>query len=60
VLFTNLDDLTSTEFALVEAGFGSLKEIRALDSRDFLDLVEFKSIQNDIQYHHMHATKGRP
>jgi hypothetical protein len=38
-----------TEFYLVKKGYGSLEEIRALDSLDFLDLVEYESMQNDIE-----------
>lgn len=33
---------------LVKAGYGSVEELRKLDSDDFLDLLEYESISNDI------------
>ena len=36
-------------FGLCKAGFGSLKEIKELDTKEFLDILEYESILSDIQ-----------
>lgn len=36
---------------LVKQGFGSKKEIEALDTDEFLDLVEFMQISSAIEQH---------
>jgi len=36
-------------FALVKAGYGSLAEIEAMDTPEFLDAIEFEQITADIQ-----------
>lgn len=40
-------------FALVKAGYGSLAEIEAMDTPEFLDAIEFEQISADIQAHKM-------
>ncbi len=40
-----------TVCVLVKAGFGSRAEIEALDTTDFLDLVEFMEISNAVENH---------
>lgn len=40
-------------FALVKAGYGSLAEIEAMDTPDFLDAIEFEQISADIQSYKM-------
>lgn len=40
-----------TALTLVKAGYGTLKEIEAMDSTEFLDIVEYENIQADIQAH---------
>lgn len=40
-------------FALVKAGYGSLAEIEAMDTTEFLDAIEFEQISADIQAHKM-------
>jgi hypothetical protein len=42
-------------FALVKAGYGSLAEVEAMDTTDFLDAIEFEQITADIQAHKMGA-----
>ena len=42
-----------TIFQLSKKGYGSLTELKELDTPEFLDLVEFESITNDIEQHHM-------
>ena len=40
-------------FALVKAGYGSLAEIEAMDTTEFLDAIEFEQISADIQAYKM-------
>ena len=40
-------------FALVKAGYGSLAEIEAMDTTEFLDAIEFEQITAEIQAHKM-------
>jgi len=35
--------------SLVKAGYGSLKEIQELDTKEFLDCIEYENINNTIQ-----------
>ncbi|WP_428613305.1 hypothetical protein [Pseudoalteromonas sp.] len=46
-----------TACMLVKAGFGSLAEIQELDTDDFLDLVEFMQISNEIEKHQIDEAK---
>lgn len=47
-------------FVLVKAGYGSLAEIQAWDTDEFLDAIEFEQISADIQAHQMkEAHNGR-
>jgi len=59
ILFTNLDDEKITLLSLVKAGYGSLAELEALDTDDFLDLVEFESISRDIEAHYVEKVHKR-
>lgn len=45
-------------FALVKAGYGSLAEIEAMDTTEFLDAIEFEQITADIQAYKMRPTNG--
>lgn len=38
-----------TLLALVKAGYGSLEELRALDTTEYLDIVEFETIRGRIE-----------
>ncbi len=40
-------------FSLVKAGYGSLAEIEAMDTTEFLDAIEFEQITADIQTYKM-------
>ena len=40
-------------FALVKAGYGSLAEIEAMDTTEFLDAIEFEQISAEIQAYKM-------
>jgi hypothetical protein len=51
ILFTNLTELDWTVFALSEAGFGSVYELRAMDTPEFLNLVEFVEIRQKLTDH---------
>lgn len=57
IKYTNLDDYTMTVCTLVKAGFGSVAEIEALDTDEFLDLVEFMQISNAIEQHQIDEAK---
>lgn len=37
--------------ALVRAGYGSLAEIEAMDTTEYLDIVEFEQIRGMIEKH---------
>ena len=45
-------------FALVKAGYGSLAEIEAMDTAEFLDAIEFEQISADIQAYKMEQARG--
>jgi len=45
-------------FALVKAGYGSLAEIQAWDTDEFLDAIEFEHISADIQAHHIREAQN--
>ena len=45
-------------FALVKAGYGSLAEISAMDTDEFLDAIEFEQMTADIQAHRMSEAKN--
>jgi hypothetical protein len=36
-------------FSLVSKGYGTLAQVRALDTAEFLDALEFEKIKNDIE-----------
>jgi dihydroneopterin aldolase len=38
-----------TVFALSKKGYGNIDFIRSLDSDDFMDLIEYENICNDIE-----------
>jgi hypothetical protein len=48
------------EHALVRHGYGTLDEIRQMDTRDFLDAIEYQEITSAIeQYHINEAQRAR-
>jgi hypothetical protein len=49
-----------TIFYLAKQGYGSLSELRAMDTKEFLDLVEYEQISSAIERHHIkEARKSR-
>jgi len=40
-------------FYLVKQGYGSLKEIRELDTDELLDLIEYEQIKIALEKHYM-------
>lgn len=38
-----------TLLALVKAGYGSLEELKSLDTTEYLDIVEFETIRGRIE-----------
>lgn len=45
-------------FALSKAGYGSLAEIEAWDTDQFLDAIEFEQISADIQAHKIEVARN--
>jgi hypothetical protein len=45
------------EHALVRHGYGTLAEIRQMDTRDFLDAVEYQEIASAIEQYHMNEAQ---
>lgn len=45
-------------FALAKAGYGSLAEIEAWDTDQFLDAIEFEQISADIQAHKIEVARN--
>lgn len=46
---TNLSDLNILYFSLVKKGYGSLNEVKELDTPELFDIVEYESIMGDIE-----------
>lgn len=56
---SNLDPERMTKLALVRAGYGSLAEIEAMDTTEYLDIVEFEQMRGMIEkYHQQQAQPG--
>jgi hypothetical protein len=49
IIFSNIDDVDFQILSIVKLGFGSIKEISSLDTKEFLDIIEFININNDIE-----------
>lgn len=48
-----------TKLALVRAGYGNLAEIEAMDTTEYLDVVEFEQMRGMIEkYHQQQAQQG--
>jgi len=48
-----LSNYDRTVFHLAKQGYGTLSEIKELDTKDFLDLLEYEQINNDLEWHHI-------
>ena len=46
---TNLSDINILYFSLVKKGYGTLYEVKELDTPELLDIIEYESIMNDIE-----------
>lgn len=46
-------------FSLVKAGYGSLAEIEAMDTTEFLDAIEFEQISADIHHYKMEQARSK-
>ena len=51
IAFTNISDVDMTIFSLAKKGYGSIEYIGSMDSKEFLDLVEFEKISADLERH---------
>ena len=47
-----------TYLALVKAGYGTLAELRGLDTPELLDIVEFEMITADIEHYRMEQARN--
>jgi len=41
------------EHALVRYGYGTLRQVRSMDTKDFFDAVEYQEIASAIEQYHM-------
>lgn len=48
-----------TIFYLAKAGYGSVAELRELDTKEFLDIVEYEQISNAIERHYMEEARNK-
>ena len=39
-----------TYFALVKKGYGSLNQIKQLDTDEFMNIINYENMMNDIEY----------
>ena len=46
-----------TFIALCKAGYGTLAELRAMDTPELLDIIEFEHIRSDIEAYEMDRAK---
>lgn len=51
MLETNLSDDMMTICALSKKGYGSVAELKAMDTPEFLDVVEFEQMSSAIEQH---------
>jgi len=51
--YTNLTPDEMTEHTLVRAGYGTFAEVRAMDTRDYYNAIEYTQIENAIHRHLM-------
>lgn len=59
VAHTNIADEDAAVFHLARRGYGSVVEIKQMDTPQFLDLVEFEQIYSDLElYHSQQAQNG--
>ena len=56
---TNLSDEDMMVFYLSKQGYGSIAEIENLDTKEFLDLVEFEHITNAIESYRINEAHRR-
>jgi hypothetical protein len=59
VVFSNVSDDDATLFHLARRGYGSVAELEQMDTPQFLDLVEFECIQNDIELYQIQQNRER-
>jgi len=54
---SNLDDFDVLMFSLSKKGYGSLAEVRNLDTDELLKIVEYENIVSDIEMLEMEDAK---
>lgn len=54
-----MSDDEFVELSVVATGkYGSLQDVRALDARDYLNILEFERIINAIEHHEIESAKN--
>ena len=53
ILRKNISDDDMTVFHLAKQGYGTVAEIKEMDTKEFLDLVEYEHINNALERHYM-------
>ena len=49
VSHTNIEDINLLFFSLVKKGYGSLQEVKAFDTKDIYEILEYENILSDIE-----------
>lgn len=55
--YTNVPGDDATVYHLARKGYGSVAELHRMDTPEFLDLIEFERIQQDIEAYHMQQSE---
>ena len=53
VAFTNVPDERATLYHLAKEGYGTIAELAQLDTTEYLDLVEYEQIRQDLELYHV-------
>jgi len=51
IAYTNLSNGSMIEHALVRYGYGTLIQVRSMDTKDFFDAVEYQEISSAIEHY---------
>jgi hypothetical protein len=57
IAHTNVSDDDMAVFYLAKQGYGTIAEIRDMDSPEFLDLMEYEAISNAIERYRIEEAK---
>lgn len=48
-----------TQLTLARKGYGTLEQIKNMDTTEFLDVVEYESIVQDIEQYHIQQSRKK-